>query len=587
VVTSLADSGAGTLRAAIAQANLDAANDTIDFAPSATGTISLSTALPNLSTNVTIAGPGASVLTVARSGSAGTPDFGVFTVSTGSEVAISGLTISGGSVGGILNQGTLTLTNSTVSGNDSLEGGGIYNRGTLTVTNSTVSTNHSYFSGGGILNQGTLTVTNSTLSGNTFGGFAHGLGPVAGGGGIANDGTLTLTNSSLSANTALAGAGGGILNDGTLTLTNSSLSGNSAGYGGGGGIFNQGSLTVTNCTLSGDSASNGGGGGGIFNSGEIGTATLTVTDSTLSGNSSDGEGGGIANSGTLTVTNCTLSGNSAGHGACIYNLRSLNTQATLIFENSIFANNTGGNLANDGARVNSAGHNLFSDNPRVRPASRQTRVSLDPTDKVNTDPLLGPLADNGGPTLTQALLPGSPAINAGVAVAGVTTDQRGVPRPQGRGPDIGAFELQVPPEVLGAQFHFVHDQPRTLAVTFTQPMDASSVEDLVDYRLVSAGRNGLFGPRDGRAIRIRSLNYDATSRTVTILPADRLPSRGRFQLTIIGTPTSGLKGSSGLFLDGAGNGQAGTNYVIVINDKLLPPPIIGHPGRRSSVSHRA
>ena len=67
-------------------------------------------------------------------------------------------------------------------------------------------------------------------------------------------------------------------------------------------------------------------------------------------------------------------------------------------------------------------------------------MALDPTDLINTDPLLGPLADNGGPTFTQALLPGSPAIDAGVAVAGVTTDQRGVPRPQGTAPDIGAFE---------------------------------------------------------------------------------------------------------------------------------------------------
>ena len=77
------------------------------------------------------------------------------------------------------------------------------------------------------------------------------------------------------------------------------------------------------------------------------------------------------------------------------------------------------------------GHNLFSDQPAV---------PLAPTDLINTDPMLGPLGDNGGPTETQALLPGSPAIDAGVAVPGVTTDQRGVPRPQGQAPDIGAFE---------------------------------------------------------------------------------------------------------------------------------------------------
>ena len=79
----------------------------------------------------------------------------------------------------------------------------------------------------------------------------------------------------------------------------------------------------------------------------------------------------------------------------------------------------------------SLGHNLFSDVPNLTVA---------PTDLVNTNPLLGPLADNGGPTQTMALLPGSPAIDAGVAVAGVTTDQRGIARPQGTTPDIGAFE---------------------------------------------------------------------------------------------------------------------------------------------------
>ena len=102
----------------------------------------------------------------------------------------------------------------------------------------------------------------------------------------------------------------------------------------------------------------------------------------------------------------------------------------MITTNSLFANSKGANLRIGGI-FNSGGHNLFTDEPTV---------ALDPTDLTNTDPLLGPLADNGGPTFTQALLPGSPAIDAGAPVAGVTTDQRGVPRPQGTAPDIGAFE---------------------------------------------------------------------------------------------------------------------------------------------------
>ena len=94
---------------------------------------------------------------------------------------------------------------------------------------------------------------------------------------------------------------------------------------------------------------------------------------------------------------------------------------------SLFDNPSGGNLASLGnVSFVSLGHNLFSDKPAV---------ALSSTDLIDTDPLLGALANNGGPTETQALLPGSPAINAGVVVPGVTTDQRGVFRPQGVGPE--------------------------------------------------------------------------------------------------------------------------------------------------------
>jgi len=428
-VTSLADAGAGTLRAAVEQANLDQAQDTITFAPAITGTISLVTALPDLSTNITIAGPGPASLTVARNGAQGTPDFGIFTVPVGVEVTISGLTISGGlemSGGGISNAGMLTLTGCTVSGNlagDS-SGGGIFNSGTLTLTDSTVSGNRAGdSSGGGIYNSGTLTLTDSTLSTN---------GAVGIGGGIDNDngGTLTITHCTLSSNSVGSfnpGAGGGIANDGTLTLTDSTVSGNSASGGigdsGGGGITNNGTLSLTGCTLSGNSA---GSGGGVYNGG-----MLTATDCTLSSNSAGSGGIESDNGGTVTLTDCTLSSNSAGSGGGIY-ISQFGLGANVTATTSLFDNLTGGNLVLEaGAAFVSLGHNLFSDTPSA---------ALAPTDLINTDPLLGPLADNGGPAFTQALLPGSPAIDAGVAVPGVTTDQRGVPRPQGSAPDIGAFE---------------------------------------------------------------------------------------------------------------------------------------------------
>jgi hypothetical protein len=245
-----------------------------------------------------------------------------------------------------------------------------------------------------------------------------------------------------------------------------------------------------------------------------------------------GSGGGIENSGRLTAIT------------------------------SLFANPVGGNLVlKAGAVFVSLGHNLFADKPTV---------ALSPTDLIDTNPMLGPLASNGGPTLTQALLPGSPAINAGVPVPGVTTDQRGLYRPQGAAPDIGAFEVQLPPVALGVQRHGVHDQPSTLVVNFSQPMDPARAGSPTEYHLAT---------RDGRAIRIRSVQYDPTNLAVTILPFRRLPLHSIFRLTILGKPKAGLTDTAGLFLDGAGTGQEGTNYVAVITDKLLVPPIIHKSGK--------
>jgi predicted outer membrane repeat protein len=405
------DSGAGSLRAAIEQANRDSAQDTIDFAPAVTGTITLLSALPDLSTDMVLSGPGASALTVNRDTTVPGPDSPIFNVTSGTVVTISGLAITPSGYGAIQNSGTLTLTDCTLSGNP---GGGALEDA--------------------ISSSGTLTLSNCTLVD-----FPDGV--------IQNSGTLTLTDCTLSGNSTILANGGGIWSSGTLTLTDCTLSGNSTGLANGGGIWSSGTLTLTDCTLSGNSA--GYDGGGIWSSG-----TLTLTDCTLNGNSAGGgtsigggNGGGIWSSGRLTLTDCTLSGNSAygfvyrgtspgqGGGIGVFSGTG-NPQVTSI--NSIFANSfgvvRGRNIyidPNSNGTFHSLGHNLFSDSPGL---------SLDPTDLINTDPLLGPLADNGGPTFTQALLPGSPAIDAAAPVSGVTTDQRGIARPQGSAPDIGAFE---------------------------------------------------------------------------------------------------------------------------------------------------
>ncbi|MSQ26592.1 MAG: hypothetical protein EXR51_00410 [Dehalococcoidia bacterium] len=273
-VTNTNDNGAGSLRAAIANAT---SGDTINFSSSVTGTITLTSGELAIAKNLTITGPGAASLAIS-----GNSASRVFNISSGASVVISGLTFHSGSAGASY-------------------GGGIFNAGALTLSNSTLSGN-SEGSGGGILNfWGTAVLTNSAVSGNSS---ANGWG-----GGIFNqNGTLTFTNGTLSGNSAAYG-GGGIYNYGTLTLTNSTVSGNSSTNGGGGGIFSEaGTLTLSNSTLSGNSATHG---GGIWN--HVGS-TLTLINSTLFGNSSPFYGGGIRNLGTATLTNTTLSGNSATFG---------------------------------------------------------------------------------------------------------------------------------------------------------------------------------------------------------------------------------------------------------------------------------
>jgi hypothetical protein len=310
-VSSLADSGPGTLRAAILAADMGGPSDKFTIGFSVSGTIDLQSPLPDLDNSIAIQGPGGSSPTVELD--AASPfTAAIVTVDAGQTASLSGLTIAGGDAGGITNEGTLTVANSAVI-NCSVAppgpfgisfGGGIENLGgTLTVSGCTLSGDTATF-GGGIDNQGTATVTATTLSGNS----------AARGGGIRNSGTLTVSACTLSDNN---GEGGGIYNQGTAAVTGSTFTGNTAFPGGdGGGIANfGGGLTVADSTFSGNSApdetlSNGfvqifGEGGAIFTSG-----TATVTDCTLSCNSA-GFGGGIAAGGTLVVRGSTLWGNAA------------------------------------------------------------------------------------------------------------------------------------------------------------------------------------------------------------------------------------------------------------------------------------
>ncbi|MGA7497522.1 MAG: dockerin type I repeat-containing protein [Isosphaeraceae bacterium] len=466
-VNSLGDTGTGSgtsgdLRYVITQADQTPGDNTINFA--VTGTITLNSALPDLSNTsglIDIEGPGASSLTVSRGAAAGTPDFGILTVDAFVQARLAGLTITGGSAssgGGIDNAGTLTVTNSTIDNNSvpiEGSGGGIYNGGTLAVTNSTIDNNSASFDGfgGGIENDATLIVTNSTIDNNLAG---------WGGGGIGNRGTLTVTNSTVGDNSAtgefIGRPGGGIYNyGGTLTVTDSTIAYNSAA-GDGGGIGNNGTLTVTNSTIAYNVAGGGGGGGG---GGIASSGTLTVTNSTIAYNSAYGGGGIYNNAGTLTVTDSTIAYNScnlAGQPVVVEGGGlAIGGGSTATLENTIVAVNTSGSAAtsNDIALYSGGTVSSTSAYNLIGVGGSGGLVNGTNGNQVGVaHPGLDPngLQNNGGPTQTIALLPGSPAIDAGSPALAVdpttglplTTDQRGAgfSRTVNGTVDIGAFEVQ-------------------------------------------------------------------------------------------------------------------------------------------------
>jgi CSLREA domain-containing protein len=407
---------------------------------------------------------------------------------------------SSGDGGGIYSTGTLSLVQSAILSNTAVLGGGIGNRGELELVNVELADNSAAADGGGIYNDGTLTLRDTTLSanranagGDTFGdggglfntvsgiaSLSHGIvrnntiatGAAAGsGGGIYNQGTLTLRRSQIHTNLATRNAGG-IDNFGTALLANSTVLANATADGHGGGISNEGELTLVDSTLSGNTATEDGG-GGLYNA-----ARVTISGSTIGGNSGTENGGGIYNtsSGTATLTNSTVSGNGAvDMGGGIFNLGgaiSLNhvtitlnradsnadefgvgggifngvlddVPGTVTLKNTILAGNrdTTGDGADCQGTFSSLGHNL------IQNTFDCTFSGDSANDVIGQDARLGPLADHGGPTLTHALLDGSPAIDAvplGACVnqAGnpLATDQRGARRPQGAACDIGAYE---------------------------------------------------------------------------------------------------------------------------------------------------
>jgi uncharacterized repeat protein (TIGR02543 family) len=441
-VSTDADFGTGSLSDKISTTSCS----TIDFA----GDYIISqayTALPDLSRTLTIDGTGH---TITLDGGGGSSYWSVFHVTSNGIVTLKNLTIQNGRAAdgaGIYNDnGTLTLTGITLQNNsaqnntDTARGGGIFNiGGSVTVTRSKFINNAADLYGGGIYNSGTLTVTDSILQGNSTVGAT---GKTGEGGGIFNDyGTLTITHDTIYNSAADMGGGLFIYANPTTpaSITNSTFDSNSA-FSGAGIYIKWGDTIVTNSTFKGNQSS--GWGAGIFAEGNI----LTVTNSTFTGNSANG-GGGIYGATDLNLKNSTFSANysfptyhSQG-GADILNIGSLK------FTNTILANPLRGddcvNQSVDGASIVTNVKNLVTGGACVDADDPGITIPVD----FSGNPLLATLQDNSGLTQTMALLPGSPAIDAGdeSTCADTTTvnhlDQRGVTRPAGKC-DLGAFESQ-------------------------------------------------------------------------------------------------------------------------------------------------
>ena len=445
-VTNKNDSGPGSLRQALTIAN---DGDRIIFG--VTGTIMLTSGGLLIAKNVAVSGPGSNQLSI--DGNQAVLAFGIF---PGKTATISGLTIRNAETGVWNEQGTLAVSNCGVTNAYD----GLYNHeGTLNVSNCVLSSNtdlglYSY--------EGITTVSNCVVTGNSSGGLVNDgphNGPTPPNSPVGSPGSMTIADSMISDN-----SGPGVSNVASfLTVLNSTLSGNSAGQAMNGAGIMSGPLfktpadaTIINTTISGNSAPGSGGGveGGywgvtIINStisgnsagdsagGVSGNFFVRIMNSTISGNSAGNIGGGIATSGA-ELTNSTISGNSAASAGGIYYVQGPFTTTSEI-SNTIFnAGALGENIVNNGATVISHGYNLSSDDGGG--------VLNGPGDQINTNPLLGPLQNNGGPTFTHALSPGSPAIDAGDPnfAPPPINDQRGCPFDRvfnGR-IDIGSFETQ-------------------------------------------------------------------------------------------------------------------------------------------------
>ncbi len=389
--------------------------------------------LPLITSQIVIQGNGARII-----GKKSKPPVRLITVAPSGDLTLDGVTLSGGAqiIGGaILNRGNLTISNTILTGNIAGYGGGIYNKlGTVLIAeNTTISRNTGYY-GGAIHNyKGTLDISGAAITGNK----------AARGGGISYDGgTITISNTVISRNVS-SFSGGGMFGNGvfhnnsaTLTIVETTISYNSTHFDGGGLLFEghpASTVTIENSTIYANKA--GSSGGGIANF----FSSVNIENSTISGNTSK-FGGGIWNQLPLKLNSSTITGNKAKIGGGLYNGNNpLTLSRTIVSGNKAAVSSEIHNR--NGVILTANDYNLIGANGNAGISGFSLGASdIVPSPGVLITDILAPLADNGGPTLTHALVTGSPAIDATPLPGCPAEDQRGVSRPQGTLCDIGAFE---------------------------------------------------------------------------------------------------------------------------------------------------
>lgn len=491
-VANNGDSGLGSLRQAIADANADATTPNIVvFDNTVVSPITLTGGEIAISKSMTVQGPGAGKLTI--SGNDNSRIFNVNLFPAG-DVTISGLTLTHGKTvhgfhvdgnGGAIesNNANLTLQDSVLDHNNAgANGGGVSAAGegvTVIFSNVTLSNNTSYdgvtyhFEGGGAaLGSANVTISNSSVTGNsasTGGGIAamlgaitiqdsiiagnHAVGTVAGvgvGGGVNADQTsLTMKRTHISGNDSV-GLGGGLnIQDSAVDTSDSVIDGNKSLQAGAGGLrvhaqFASGhTVTISSSTISGNTATVGAGGGIVVNADTVDTVTLT--NLTVYGNHAIGYAGGgmyVCSPLAVNVESSTIAGNTGYSGGGVADCGS-----GVTLHNTIVANNTKtGSGGGTGADLDGAFLATFA----MFSSTNGATFNVGSGNNLTGNPLLGPLDINGGPTPTMMLATNSPALNSGdPAYAGTPAkDQRGLPRKFGSFIDRGAVERQNPEDVI-------------------------------------------------------------------------------------------------------------------------------------------